>query len=109
MKDKLHAAINSHRQQISVLIKYMEVKANSKDWHAVSDAANDIRELETGVNLCEELIRELESRSAMASKQANVDNVVPGERAIPAVEKREGSPLRSGSEKDSGGETGRSE
>jgi len=32
--------------QIQVLIEYMHVMMARKDWHGVSDAANDIRELE---------------------------------------------------------------
>lgn len=31
---------------INVLITYIQSKIELKDWHAVSDAANDIRELE---------------------------------------------------------------
>jgi hypothetical protein len=30
----------------SVLIKYIEVKLAEEDWHGVSDACNDIREIE---------------------------------------------------------------
>jgi hypothetical protein len=32
--------------QIQVLIEYMQVMIARRDWHGVSDAANDIRELE---------------------------------------------------------------
>ena len=32
--------------QIQVLIEYMMVMIARRDWHGVSDAANDIRELE---------------------------------------------------------------
>ena len=32
--------------QIQVLIEYMHVMMARRDWHGVSDAANDIRELE---------------------------------------------------------------
>ena len=33
-------------EKIEVLKKYIEIKIDGRDWHAVSDAANDIRELE---------------------------------------------------------------
>jgi hypothetical protein len=32
--------------QIQVLVEYMQVMIARRDWHGVSDAANDIRELE---------------------------------------------------------------
>ena len=32
--------------QLQVLIEYMHVMIARRDWHGVSDAANDIRELE---------------------------------------------------------------
>lgn len=32
--------------RINVLISYLEMKVKEKDWHGVSDAANDIRVLE---------------------------------------------------------------
>lgn len=32
--------------RIEILVKYLLMKADQGDWHAVSDAANDLRELE---------------------------------------------------------------
>ena len=37
---------NDPEVQIQVLIEYMHVMICRRDWHGVSDAANDIRELE---------------------------------------------------------------
>jgi len=31
---------------IEVMIAYMQLKIRQRDWHGVSDAANDIREME---------------------------------------------------------------
>ena len=39
------------------LIKYIQVKIGAEDWHAVSDAANDIREIDAKF----ELIKEIEN------------------------------------------------
>lgn len=36
----------SIEQQRDILIRYLYVKAEQRDWHGVSDAANDLRELE---------------------------------------------------------------
>ena len=33
------------QEQYDILVKYCEMKMIQKDWHGVSDAANDIREL----------------------------------------------------------------
>jgi hypothetical protein len=33
------------KEQYQILINYCEVKLQQRDWHGVSDAANDIREL----------------------------------------------------------------
>jgi hypothetical protein len=33
--------------RINCLITYLEVKLKERDWHGVSDAANDLRVLET--------------------------------------------------------------
>lgn len=37
------------QQRIDSLVSYMQMKIIDKDWHAVSDAANDIRELEVAL------------------------------------------------------------
>jgi hypothetical protein len=31
---------------IEIMIQYMQMKIRQRDWHGVSDAANDIREME---------------------------------------------------------------
>lgn len=33
-------------EQHATLIRYLEAKLAARDWHGVSDAANDLRELE---------------------------------------------------------------
>ena len=38
-------------QQIEKLIEYVGLKIEQADWHGVSDAANDIRELEAQLKL----------------------------------------------------------
>ena len=39
----LNAEMSSRR---SILIAYLYMKADSEDWHGVSDAANDLREID---------------------------------------------------------------
>lgn len=36
-------ALNEHRR---VLLSYLRVKTDAEDWHGVSDAANDLREID---------------------------------------------------------------
>jgi hypothetical protein len=38
-----------------VLKEYLLVKVEQEDWHGVSDAANDIREIEVQIKLLQEL------------------------------------------------------
>lgn len=47
--------VNAIKKQISSLIDYMRVKIDQGDWHAVADAAMDIRELEAKIKVYEEL------------------------------------------------------
>lgn len=47
-KENLQKAINN-------LIDYMRSKIDLKDWHAVADAAMDIRELEAKIEVLKEL------------------------------------------------------
>ncbi len=42
-------------QQVEDMIKYLQLKVAAKDWHAVADAAMDIRELEAQIRLLKEL------------------------------------------------------
>jgi hypothetical protein len=43
------------RRQIDKLVDYIKLKIEQKDWHGVSDAANDIRELEAKIETYKEL------------------------------------------------------
>lgn len=48
-----------------ILIEYMKVKMELEDWHGVSDAANDLRELDASIGYlieCEKEESELLSR-----------------------------------------------
>lgn len=47
---------NAIKKQIASLIDYMRVKIDQGDWHAVADAAMDIRELEAKIKVYDELI-----------------------------------------------------
>ena len=47
--------VNAIKKQITSLIDYMRVKIDQGDWHAVADAAMDIRELEAKLKVYEEL------------------------------------------------------
>lgn len=54
MEDRIDYTIGL-KEQRDVLITYLKAKTEAQDWHAVSDAANDIRELEALLNLLAEL------------------------------------------------------
>lgn len=41
---------------IKTLEEYLNMKVSQKDWHGVSDAANDIRVLEMKIQMLEELL-----------------------------------------------------
>ena len=43
------------KQQVESLVVYMRVKIDQADWHAVADAAMDIRELEAKIKVFQEL------------------------------------------------------
>lgn len=43
--------INTLQKQISLLVEYMQSKIATKDWHAVADAAMDIRELQAKIEV----------------------------------------------------------
>lgn len=47
--------VNAIKKQITSLVDYMRVKIDQGDWHAVADAAMDIRELEAKIKVYEEL------------------------------------------------------
>jgi len=42
-------------RQVKQLVDYVYLKIEQTDWHGVSDAANDIRELEAQIKLLKEL------------------------------------------------------
>lgn len=41
----------TYRQQHAILMDYLQTKVENHDWHGVSDAANDLRVLETEAKL----------------------------------------------------------
>jgi len=47
-----------YNEQIDTLVDYINLKIKQRDWHAVSDAANDIRELQSKIDLLKELNRD---------------------------------------------------
>lgn len=46
MTEKFALLIKEADDQINELVSYIHLKVKAKDWHAVADAAMDIRELE---------------------------------------------------------------
>lgn len=48
--------IRKLESKIEVLVHYIGVKVEEKDWHAVSDAANDIRGLTAKIEVLKEVI-----------------------------------------------------
>lgn len=44
----------SLEDQREILITYLNMKVSQNDWHAVSDAANDLREVELKLRMIED-------------------------------------------------------
>lgn len=49
--------ITALEKQISILVEYMQNKIILADWHAVADAAMDIRELEAKIRVYKDLTK----------------------------------------------------
>ena len=45
IKDMIQTRISIIQESLNVLMHYLNTKNSLQDWHGVSDAANDIREL----------------------------------------------------------------
>ena len=59
-----------HCEQRSILIAYLYMKADCEDWHGVSDAANDLREIDAAR-------RERESLTQAFPEISRRDNAQP--------------------------------
>lgn len=51
------AELEALERQHKALVDYLVSKAESHDWHAVSDAANDIREIEAKQSVLRRIAR----------------------------------------------------
>ncbi len=49
------SVLQTHKQ---TLIEYLLMKVKQQDWHGVSDAANDIRELDAQIKTIQEIQKE---------------------------------------------------
>lgn len=45
-------------EQIEIMIQYLRLKLQNRDWHGVADAAMDIRELEAKLSLQKQITNE---------------------------------------------------
>ena len=52
--------INDLDEQISSMVEYMQLKIQAEDWHAVADAAMDIREIESEMKALKDMVGNLE-------------------------------------------------
>ena len=52
--------INELDENISSMVDYMNLKIQTEDWHAVADAAMDIREMEAGMKELKTVLGNLE-------------------------------------------------
>lgn len=59
---KFSIEIVESENKIETLVDYIQSKIEEKDWHAVSDAANDIREIEERIRIYKILRQEERSR-----------------------------------------------
>lgn len=53
--ENLQNKINDLKSNIQEMVDYLNLKVKSKDWHAVADAAMDIREYEAKIQILESL------------------------------------------------------
>lgn len=51
---KKNEVIMATESRIDNLVNYMQMKIKERDWHAVCDAANDIREMEERIKTLKE-------------------------------------------------------
>ena len=58
----LQTRVSDLDDEIDALVDYIHLKIKQRDWHGVSDAANDIREIEAQIKLFKLLISELEGK-----------------------------------------------
>lgn len=54
--DPTQTEIDELKEQIKTLVSYMRTKIDQADWHAVADAAMDIRELEAKIKVYESIL-----------------------------------------------------
>lgn len=51
-----HALTDELDRQFVALVAYLKAKIDSEDWHAVQDAASDIREVEAKLEILADLV-----------------------------------------------------
>ena len=52
----LQDTITTYKRKITNLTNYMRLKIDEQDWHAVADAAMDIREYEAKIDLAKAIL-----------------------------------------------------
>lgn len=73
----------STETEIETMTQYLRLKVAERDWHAVSDAANDLREIEAAATARRRLARELvktqeQLAAAVFTLQAIAQSTIPG-------------------------------
>ncbi len=48
-------AIQQMEKEVESYTSYLQVKIREKDWHAVSDAANDLREIQAKIDILKQI------------------------------------------------------
>lgn len=73
----------SPQEKRRILVEYLKMKTDDYDWHAVSDAANDLREVEVALRM-EPPTQSLEtSYKSKESKIEPIGDALPKEVEIP--------------------------
>lgn len=62
--------ITELKKKEQILLGYLKAKIDDSDWHAVSDAANDIREIKTKIEVYEEMTKYAEEVSGESLRLA---------------------------------------
>jgi hypothetical protein len=74
----------SPQEKRRILVEYLKMKTEDYDWHAVSDAANDLREVEIELKLNPPVVNLSEtSHKPIESKLEPIGDALPKDVEIP--------------------------
>ena len=75
-------------KQATALLGYMQAKLEQRDFHAVSDAANDMRELDAQFRVYQTVLARLQELAGLGEEQPKLGADGSGGAVVPALEKQ---------------------